>query len=41
MNREDVAAALEAVLVSREQDLAVFRELFAAYFRNPRWPSSF
>jgi uncharacterized protein with von Willebrand factor type A (vWA) domain len=35
MNREDVAAALEAVLVSREQDLAVFRELFAAYFRNP------
>ena len=35
MRREDVAAALEAVLVSREQDLAVFRELFAAYFRNP------
>jgi hypothetical protein len=29
------AAALEAVLVSREQDRQVFRELFDAYFRNP------
>ncbi|MEX8191784.1 vWA domain-containing protein [Comamonas guangdongensis] len=35
MAKQDVAAALEAVLVSREQDLVVFRELFAAYFRNP------
>ena len=30
-----MAAALEAVLVSREQDRLVFRELFDAYFRNP------
>ena len=33
--RQDVGAALEAVLVSREQDRIVFRELFDAYFRNP------
>ena len=33
--RHDMAAALEAVLISREQDRQVFRELFAAYFRNP------
>ena len=33
--REDVAAALEAVMVSREQDRAVFRELFDSYFRDP------
>lgn len=33
--REDVSAALEAVLVSREQDRLVFRELFDAYFRDP------
>ncbi len=33
--RQDMAAALEAVLISREQDRQVFRELFAAYFRNP------
>ena len=33
--RDDVAAALEAVLVSREQDRAVFRELFGAFFRDP------
>ena len=33
--RQDMAAALEAVFVSREQDRQVFRELFAAYFRNP------
>lgn len=33
--REDMEAALEAVLVSRAQDRIVFRELFAAYFRNP------
>ena len=32
--REDVAAALEAVMVSREQDRAVFRELFDSYFRD-------
>ena len=35
MQREDFSAALEAVLVSREQDRSVFRELFDAYFRNP------
>ena len=33
--RDDVAAAFEAVMVSREQDRAVFRELFDAYFRDP------
>ena len=35
LQREDFCAALEAVLVSREQDRLVFRELFDAYFRNP------
>ena len=33
--RADLCAALETVLVAREQDLLVFRELFATYFRNP------
>lgn len=33
--RDDVCAALEAVLVGREQDRLVFRELFEAYFRDP------
>ena len=35
LGREDFSAALEAVLVGREQDRAVFRELFDAYFKNP------
>ncbi len=34
--RDDLSAALEAVLVSREQDRAVFRELFDAFFRDPQ-----
>lgn len=34
-HKPDLGAALEAVLVSREQDRAVFRELFEAYFRDP------
>ncbi|HEX7323900.1 MAG TPA: VWA domain-containing protein [Rhodanobacteraceae bacterium] len=34
-NRQDVSAALEAVLVSREQDRDVFRELFGTFFRDP------
>lgn len=34
-SRPDLSAALEAVMVSREQDRLVFRELFDAYFRNP------
>lgn len=34
--RDDLAAALETVLVSRERDRAVFRELFDAFFRDPR-----
>ncbi len=34
-SRPDLGAALEAVLVSREADRAVFRELFDLYFRNP------
>jgi uncharacterized protein with von Willebrand factor type A (vWA) domain len=33
--KQDVSAAMEAVLVSREQDRLVFRELFDVYFRNP------
>jgi uncharacterized protein with von Willebrand factor type A (vWA) domain len=33
--RDDLGAALEAVMLSREQDRVVFRELFDAYFRNP------
>ena len=33
--REDVGAACEAVMVSREQDRLVFRELFDAFFRDP------
>ncbi|MES2940658.1 MAG: VWA domain-containing protein [Pseudomonadota bacterium] len=33
--RDDLGAAMEAVLVGREQDRAVFRELFDAYFRDP------
>jgi uncharacterized protein with von Willebrand factor type A (vWA) domain len=33
--RADLSAAMEAVLVSREQDRDVFRELFEAFFRNP------
>ncbi len=33
--RADLCAAFETVLISREQDRLVFRELFAAYFRNP------
>ena len=34
-DKADLGAALEAVLVSREQDRGVFRELFDAYFRDP------
>ena len=33
--KEDLGAAMEAVLVSREQEREVFRELFEAYFRDP------
>jgi uncharacterized protein len=33
--REDVGAALEAVLVSQARDRDVFRELFEVYFRDP------
>ena len=33
--RIDLSAALEAVMVSREQDRLVFRELFDAWFRDP------
>jgi uncharacterized protein len=34
-SKGDLGAALEAVMVSREQDRNVFRELFDAYFRDP------
>jgi uncharacterized protein len=33
--KDDLGAALEAVMISREQDRLVFRELFDAYFRDP------
>jgi len=33
--KDDLGAAMEAVLVSREQERVVFRELFDAYFRDP------
>ena len=34
--KEDLSAAFEAVMVSREQDRLVFRELFDAYFCDPK-----
>jgi hypothetical protein len=34
-DKADLGAAMEAVLVSREGERAVFRELFDAYFRDP------
>ncbi|MGE0349984.1 vWA domain-containing protein [Hydrogenophaga sp.] len=33
--KDDLRAALEAVLVSRQQDIGVFSEMFDAFFRNP------
>ena len=33
--RDDLRAALEAVFISRQQDLGVFDEMFEAFFRNP------
>lgn len=33
--RDDVGAALESVLISRERDRDLFRELFDAFFGNP------
>lgn len=35
-NKSDMQAALEAVLVNQHSDLVVFRELFDAYFRDPK-----
>jgi len=37
--RDDMSAAMEAVLVAREQDRLVFRELFDAWFRDPELAS--
>lgn len=34
--KDDLGAALEAVMINREQDRLVFRELFDAYFRDPQ-----
>ena len=34
-HKGDLASALEAVLVSRQEDRGVFRELFDAFFRDP------
>jgi uncharacterized protein len=33
--KQDLSAAMEAVMVSREQDRLVFRELFDVYFKDP------
>ena len=34
--KQDLSAAFEAVMISREQDRSVFRELFDAYFQDPK-----
>jgi uncharacterized protein len=34
-SRADLSAAMEAVMISREEDRLVFRELFDAWFRDP------
>jgi uncharacterized protein with von Willebrand factor type A (vWA) domain len=34
--KQDLSAAFEAVMVSREQDRLVFRELFDVYFQDPK-----
>jgi uncharacterized protein with von Willebrand factor type A (vWA) domain len=34
--KDDLSAAFEAVMVSREQDRGVFRELFDVYFQDPK-----
>ena len=34
-SKADFGAALEAVLVSREEDRGIFREMFEAYFKDP------
>ena len=33
--KDDLAAALECVLIAREQDRTVFAQMFEAFFRNP------
>jgi hypothetical protein len=35
-NKQDMSYALESVLVSRQQDLEVFRQLFDLYFKDPQ-----
>ena len=34
--KEDLSAAFEAVMINREQDRGVFRELFDVYFQDPK-----
>ena len=34
--KEDLSAAFESVMISREQDRMVFRELFDVYFQDPK-----
>ncbi len=34
--KQDLSAAFESVMISREQDRGVFRELFDAYFQDPK-----
>ena len=35
-HKDDLSAALEAVMITREQDRLVFRELFDVYFQDPK-----
>ena len=34
--KEDLSAAFESVMISREQDRGAFRELFDVYFQDPK-----
>ena len=36
IDKPDLSAAFEAVMISREQDRGVFRELFDVYFQDPK-----
>ena len=35
-NKHHLSAALQSVLISEQQDLAIFSDLFAAYFKDPQ-----
>ena len=40
LDKADAEAALESVLVSRQQDLAIFGSCLKPTFATPRWPSN-